>query len=107
MRLKEIKFRIELAEQKMAEIEAIQCSRGTDLDYLSLRMEDLKDFLEDIRSSIERFLEYSRNGLLLKVCKFFLEKLLSISEKLKLNYLHPGGYLLPFYILDTIEMTRS
>ena len=72
--------------------------------FLSLgKMQDsLVNHLESARNSIEEyFYKYPHTR---EKCKFWLTKLLKISENLKYTYVVPGMYEESFEIFDTIKM---
>jgi len=104
-KLKEIKKKIQLAQEKWIEIEeetakSPLCSKAN----ITNRKEKLKNFLEEIRLNIEDLLTHSHDHLLVKVCKGFLEKILTISENLRVSYVSPG-YVESYYIFDTLKLT--
>ena len=106
-KLKDIKAMIQIAQQGWSEIEGeisanpSSVCRGNTI----LKMEKLKDLLEDIRLNIENSLVYSHCSMLIKVCKNFLESILAISENLRASYVFPG-YVESYYILDTINFAE-
>ena len=106
LRLKEIKRKIQFAQQNWAELEEeiAQSSLLTVKINISSRKEKLKNLLEEIRVNIEDLLNYSHCRSLVKVCKGFLEKILAISEKLRVSYVSPG-YVESYYIYDTLKLT--
>jgi hypothetical protein len=104
-KLKEIKKKIQLAQLKWMEIEEETARISLQLKVnISNRKEKLKNLLEEIRVNIEDLLTYSHCRALAKVCKGFLEKILVISEKLRVSYVSPG-YVESYYIFDTLRLT--
>ncbi len=107
LKLKEIKLKVQLAQKRWSEIErgTVENSHSSDKENIAIRKEKLKNLLEDIRVNIEDFLAYSHCHVLVKVCKDFLEKILDISEKLRISYVSPG-YVESYYIFDTLRLTK-
>ncbi len=106
LKLKEIKKKIQFAQQKWIEIEGeiAQNSLPPFKANISNNKEKLKNLLEEIRVNIEDLLNYSHCRALVKVCKVFLEKILVISENLRSSYISPG-YVESYYIYDTLRLT--
>lgn len=107
LKLKEIKLKVQLAQKRWSEIECgtVENSLSSDKESIAIRKEKLKNLLEDIRVNIEDFLAYSHCHILVRVCKDFLEKILTISEKLRVSYVSPG-YVESYYIFDTLRLTK-
>jgi len=102
-RLKEIKLMVQIAEQGWSEIEGKTSNlSGFTADGLAKKKEKLKNLLEDIRVNIESFLIYSRCSALMRVCREFLDRILMVSENLRVSYVFPG-YTESYYILDTLR----
>ena len=107
-KLKDIRAMIQTAQQEWSEIEGETSENPSSLcrSTITVKMEKLKNFLEDIRMNIENLLIYSRCSMLVKVCKNFLENILAISENLRASYVFPG-YVESYYILDTMNFAES
>lgn len=107
LKLKEIKLKIQLAQRRWSEIEGevMENSLLSTEENVVTKKERLKNLLEDIRINIEDCLTYSHCRMLVKVCKEFLEKILIISEKLRVSYISPG-YVESYYIFDTLRLTK-
>ena len=107
LKLKEIKLKVQLAQKRWSEIEqgTVENSLSYDKENIAIRKEKLKNLLEDIRVNIEDCLTYSHCRMLVNVCKEFLEKILAISENLRVSYVSPG-YVESYYIFDTLRLTK-
>ena len=107
-KLKDIRAMIQVAQQEWSEIEGETSVNTSSLcrSNITVKMEKLKNFLEDIRMNIENLLIYSRCSMLVKVCKNFLENILAISENLRASYVFPG-YVESYYILDTMNFAET
>ena len=104
-KLKEIKKKIQIAQQKWIEIEEETAQSPLySKTNINNRKEKLKNFLEEIRVNIEDLLTHSHNHLLVEDCKGFLEKILVVSENLRVSYVSPG-YVESYYIFDTLKLT--
>jgi len=67
------------------------------LSLISDQKEKLKELLEDIRQKTEGLITDFPNA-----CKDFLERIMGISESLRVSYAFPG-YSESYYILDTLR----
>lgn len=107
LRLKEIKFKVQFAQQSWSIIEGEITSDSSfpSKTNVQVRKERLKNLLEDIRVDIEDCLSCSNCRMWVKVCKDFLEKILAISEGLRVSYVSPG-YVESYYIFDTLRLTN-
>lgn len=96
--------RVEDVEMKWSEIEAEILLDSTSLGdmKLSLKKDVLKNLLEGIREDVDSLLGFS---YLLDSCKAILERLLTVSENLRVSYVFPG-YVESFYILDTLKIAE-
>lgn len=103
LRLKEIKLKVQLAQQRWLEIEGEmdEKSLSSTGENIVVKKEMLKNLLEDIRVNIEDCLTYSHCRIFVRVCKDFLEKILTISERLRVSYVSPG-YVESYNIFDTL-----
>ena len=100
-KLKKIGKMIKMAQLGWSEIEgeimrepALLCKSS-----VSLKMDKLKNLLEDIRANIESSLTTEN----LPKCKNFLETIFKISENLRVSYVFPG-YVESYYIMDTLKI---
>ena len=106
-RLKEIRAMVNLAQKNWSDIED-EVAKDSSLclsNVVAYKREKLENLLEDIRNNLEMWLSSWDSSIIKSVCRGFLEKILLISENLRLSYTFPG-YSESFYILDTIEMTE-
>ena len=106
-RLKEIRAMIGVAQKDWSDIES-EMTDGSPLGLSNVvadKRKKLENLLEDIRNNLEMWLFYWDSSIIKGVCRVLLEKILLISEGLRLSYVFPG-YSESYYILDTIEMTK-
>lgn len=102
-KLKEIKLKIDAAQQKWNEISGLNPLYPLSRVIACEKKESLKNLLEDIREDIDNLLVYSHCGALIELCKKLLERILLISESLRASYAF-AGYNESYFISDTIKI---
>ena len=99
--LEKIKSMIQKAQQGWSEIEGEIKSEPKSLckSSITVKMDKLKNLLEDIRENLESSLNTDN----LANYKIFLETIFKISENLRVSYVFPG-YVESYYIMDTLKI---
>lgn len=101
--IEEINDSIDMAYVKMSEIEKIR-EGNLEGNIFSVQQE-LRNMLENIRLDIEALLNRTYVKSYVHMCRYLLEDILEISEKLRFTYISPD-YSESFYIYDVLKSVQ-
>ena len=106
VQMDDVRLKIDNAQKMWAEIKCEMQKVGMDgSGNLSVKKENLKNLLEEIRRNLETCVLGCNDNLFKRIVINLLKRILNISDDLGSTYAF-AGYVESYYISDTIEMAK-